>query len=117
MSTDPKQPGAKSSAAVPDQRRAHDRFEVQLPVTVVHEGGKAYTGETRNVSLGGMLIAGDVLAIPFGAAVTVRVHLPALDEPSEISAVVRWIHGGAIGVQFGSLRANHQWALNQLLKG
>lgn len=117
MSTDPKQSKPKRSAdASPEQRRAHDRFEVRLPVTI-HSEGRAYTGETRNVSLGGMLVAGDVVAIPFGASVRVNVHLPALTEPSEIPATVRWIHGGAIGVQFGSLRANQQWALNQLLKG
>jgi hypothetical protein len=115
VSTDRKQsPPGKASG---DQRRAHDRFEARLPVTVLHSNGTAYTGETRNVSLGGMLIAGEVIALPFGTSVVVRVQLPALSQPSEIPATVRWIHDGAIGVQFGSLRANQQWALNQLLKG
>ena len=106
------------------QRRAHERFDIRLPVTVLHvppgdEHGEptAYTGETRNVSLGGMLISGDAVAVPFGASVRVRIELPALKVDTEIPATVRWIRDGAIGIQFGSLRANQQWALNQLTKG
>ncbi len=84
-------------------------------MVVLHEGA-AYTGETQNVSLGGMLITGDAGRVPFGAAVRVRLEAsrPAID--SELEATVRWVKDGAIGVQFGSLRAKEQWALNQLLK-
>lgn len=97
------------------QRRLHERYEIRLPVVVLHED-TAYTGETQNVSLGGMLITGDAGRVPFGSAVRVRVEAsrPAIE--SEIEATVRWVKDGSIGVQFGSLRAKEQWALNQLLK-
>lgn len=97
------------------QRRAHERFDVRLEVTVLHAGAE-YTGHTRNVSLGGLLLTGDAVSVPFGATVEVRVPLPALDEPAVIAATVRWIRDGAVGLQFGSLRAKEQWALNQLMK-
>lgn len=98
------------------QRRAHERFDVRLPVTVLHAESGSYTGETRNVSLGGVLVSGEVVAVPFGASVLVRIQLPALKVDTEIPATVRWIREGAVGLQFGSLRANQQWALNQLIK-
>jgi type IV pilus assembly protein PilZ len=100
---------------VTQQRRLHERHELCLPVVVLHDGA-AYTGQTQNVSLGGMLITGDAGRVPFGAEVRVRVEAsrPAIE--SEIEATVRWVKDGAIGVQFGSLRAKEQWALNQLLK-
>lgn len=88
---------------------------MRLEVTVLH-AGTAYTGHTRNVSLGGLLLTGAAVSVPFGASVEVRVPLPALEEPVVIAATVRWIRDGAVGLQFGSLRAKDQWALNQLMK-
>jgi hypothetical protein len=64
-----------------------------------------------------MLIEGDAATVPFGAEVKVRLNVAAPKVDSEIAATVRWVKDGAIGVQFGSLRAKEQWALNQLLKG
>jgi hypothetical protein len=99
---------------VTDQRRVHERFPIELPVTIV-SGESRVPGRTQNVSLGGMLITVDS-PVPFGAAVTVRVRLPALSEELDIAATVRWTGGSAIGVQFGSLRAKATWALNQIFK-
>lgn len=98
------------------QRRVHERYDIRLSVTLLH-GSASYTGVTRNVSLGGMLIEGEATAIPFGAEVKVRLSLPAQKLEAEIPSTVRWVQGGTIGIQFGSLRAKEQWALNQLLKG
>ncbi len=97
------------------QRRAHERFDVRLEVSVLH-AGTAYTGQTRNISLGGVLLTGDAVGVPFGASVELTIPLPALEEPATIPATVRWIRDGAVGLQFGSLRAKEQWALNQLMK-
>lgn len=98
------------------QRRVHERYDLRIAVVVLHAGG-SYTGETQNVSLGGMLIQGEAAKVPFGAEVKVRLTsaMPKID--TELAATVRWVRDGAIGVQFGSLRAKEQWALNQLLKG
>lgn len=110
-------------------RRVFDRFETVLPVTVQLANSGAptgavadavsidnsvvVTGNTINISLGGMLLAVNE-PVPFGANVKVRVTLPALKEQSELPATVRWSKAGSIGVQFGSLRAKEVWALNQL---
>lgn len=95
-------------------RRLHERFDVELPVVVLH-GGAEIPGSTVNVSLGGMLIKLE-RPVAYGSNVTVRVELPALKEPAELPAVVRWDRDGTIGVQFNGLRAKDTWALNQLMK-
>lgn len=95
-------------------RRLHERFDVELPILVIHEGAEI-SGTTVNVSLGGMLLRVE-RSIPFGANVTVRVELPALKARTELASVVRWDRDGAIGVQFTGLRAKDTWALNQLMK-
>ena len=100
------------------QRRAYERFETDMAVTVVHGAGDTKvetSGKTVNVSLGGMLLELEG-TVPFGAQVKVRVVLPALKEATELAATVRWVKDGAVGVQFGSLRAKEAWALNQLFK-
>jgi hypothetical protein len=95
-------------------RRLHERFDIELPVLVIHEGVEI-SGTTVNVSLGGMLLKVE-RSVPFGASLIVRVELPALKERTELAAVVRWDRDGAIGVQFTGLRAKDTWALNQLMK-
>ncbi|RLB55692.1 MAG: PilZ domain-containing protein [Deltaproteobacteria bacterium] len=96
-------------------RRVHERFEVELDVTVLH-GERELTGKTINVSLGGMFIAFEE-SLPFGTPVKVRVTLPALKEASDLPATVRWVTPDGIGVQFGPLRAKETWAMNELVKG
>ena len=39
-----------------------------------------------------------------------------LKDDAEIAGTVRWIKDGAIGIQFGSLRAKEVWALNQMFR-
>lgn len=100
--------------AMSASRRLHERFDVELPVLILHDGVEI-PASTINVSLGGMLIKTE-RRIAFGANVLVRVELPALKEPAEIAAVVRWDRDGQVGVQFSALRAKDTWALNQLMK-
>lgn len=96
-------------------RRLHERFDIELPVTVLYNGAEI-PGSTVNVSLGGMLVRVE-RPVPFGADVTLRIELPALrGEPTDIAAVVRWDRDGQIGVQFRALRAKETWAINQLTK-
>lgn len=100
-------------------RRVHERYALELPVTIVHRTADGNTAEsrgtTKNVSLGGALIAVSD-AIVFGSEVKVRLTLRPLKEEATMTATVRWIAPGAVGVQFGSLRAKEVWALNQLFK-
>jgi len=97
-----------------EQRRVHERYECVLPVTL-RLGDREIQGETRNLSLGGMLI---VFAeqVPYGTEGKLRVRLPALKEDSDIPVTIRWATDDALGVQFGSLRALEVWAFNQMFK-
>ena len=95
-------------------QRQFERVDVILPVVLIW-GAASIPATTRNASPGGMLL--DCAAdLPFGTEVKVRVHLPSMKEPSELPATVRWVREGAIGLQFGPLRAKETWALNQLAK-
>lgn len=92
-------------------------------MTVIHPEGET-KGTTQNVSLGGVLLtvtpAGEPLPtgaqIAFGAQVKLRLPLAPLKEHAEIAGTIRWIKDGAIGIQFGSLRAKEVWALNQMFR-
>ncbi len=95
-------------------QRQFERYDIALPLLLIH-GDQEIRGTSRNISLGGMLIDGTT-DLPFGTAVKVRIRLPAMKEACDLAATIRWVQGGAIGVQFGSLRAKETWALNQLAK-
>jgi uncharacterized protein (TIGR02266 family) len=96
-------------------RRVHERFEYQLSVELLRDGEEPVSGETQNISLGGMFVLTD-RSLPYGAEVRVRFRLPALKEDTEVTSTVRWVTPDGLGVQFGSLRAMEVWALNQLFK-
>jgi c-di-GMP-binding flagellar brake protein YcgR len=101
-------------------RRVHERYQLEIPVTVVvpttpTQPGTEIQGKTQNVSLGGMLITVPS-SVTFGTEVKLRLRLTPLKEDATVTAFVRWLAPGAIGVQFGSLRAKEVWALNQLFK-
>jgi Tfp pilus assembly protein PilZ len=61
-------------------------------------------------------------ALPIGAPVTLRFHIPTQPEAVEVSGDVRWIvtnPGGSeigIGVRFQGLRARDVWALNRFFQ-
>ncbi len=95
-------------------KRQHERLEIAIPVVLVHEG-REIAAESRNLSSGGMLIAGGE-GVPFGATVRLKAALPPHATALDIPVTVRWIQGGTVGVQFGSLRAKEAWAINQLVK-
>jgi Tfp pilus assembly protein PilZ len=94
-------------------RRAQQRYDIEIPLELAHEG-QVYTTVTRNMSLGGLFMNLDS-DIPFGAVVRVKFSLPELDTPVEVDAHVRWVQPGVgIGVQYVGLRAREVWALQQL---
>lgn len=96
--------------------RIHERYSIGLDVHVTLTDGSEQRGQSVDVGLGGMRIA-STPALPFGAEVTLRFRLPALEQDSEVRSVVRWVAEGVAGLQFGSLRARDVWALNQLFRG
>ena len=95
-------------------RRVHERYEYELPITIVCEGDE-WSAVSKNISLGGMYVITDA-PLKYGAEVTLRFRLPALKEPTTCEATVRWKKDDGVGVQFGSLRALEVWGLNQLFK-
>jgi hypothetical protein len=95
-------------------RRVHERFNCELPVTVLHAEAEL-AGVASNISLGGLYIVTES-QVPFGMDVKVRLQVPSLKEPATVDAKVRWVKPDGFGVQFGSLRALEVWALNQYFK-
>ena len=96
-------------------RRVHERYDCDLEVVVVHEGGELPT-QAANVSLGGFYLLTDT-QLEYGSAVQLRFQMPSMKEPTLCAATVRWNKPDGFGVQFGSLRAIEVWALHQFFKG
>lgn len=97
-----------------DQKRQYERHVVALDVAFTVEGERV-TGKSRDVSLGGMFIE-TRQSLPYGTQFSLEVKLPALPDPVEIDATVRWVGPEGMGVQWGMLRAKETWAINQLTK-
>jgi hypothetical protein len=95
-------------------KRAHDRFSIQLEVTFSYEGAE-HAAFSRDIGLGGMFVLSEA-KVPFGAEVEVRLSLPALKASTSIPGTVRWHGPGGMGVQWRSLRARQVWALNRLFR-
>ena len=101
-------------------RRIDPRYDRQLSVEVSCNG-EEQVGRSRNVSLGGMYFEGR-RALPIGAAVTLRFHIPTQPEAVEVAGDVRWIVNAAgggevgIGIRFQGLRARDVWALNRFFQ-
>lgn len=94
--------------------RVHRRVDWHAPVLLVTAQG-SIRAETRNVSVGGMLVATSA-PIAFGEVIRIAFRLPALQIDTETDAIVRWKQPYAIGLQFVALRAIDVWALHRLLR-
>jgi uncharacterized protein (TIGR02266 family) len=70
-------------------RREHDRFMVDLDVTVTSEHN-FYAGFVENMSAGGIFIATHQLK-PAGSKLEFSVNLPGSEKPVRGMGVVRWV--------------------------
>ena len=116
-------PGKQGEADSDTPRREHNRFRVDLDVTVTSEHN-FYAGFVENLSVGGIFIATHQLK-PVGERVEFSVHLPGRDEAILGSGEVRWIRvysdssnvPPGMGIRFDSLdqtaRANIEEFLAQ----
>ena len=95
-------------------RRIHERFECDLPVTLLHDG--EFEALATNISLGGVYLVTQA-KIAYGTLVDVRFRVPAMKADATVAGTIRWVKPDGVGVQFGSLRALEVWALNQYFKG
>ncbi|HEY8089155.1 MAG TPA: PilZ domain-containing protein [Polyangiaceae bacterium] len=96
--------------------RRYQRAPIDVPVEFVAKGATARSGgQAKDVSLGGMFV--ETAEPPaFGADVVVHVTLPGQKTAFALPAVVRWLGGGGMGLQFGLLGARETHAITELTK-
>ena len=113
-------PGAKELRDA-SGRRVHDRFGVELDVTVTSEHN-FYAGFVENMSVGGIFIATHQLK-PVGELLEFSVNLPGVEAPIRGKGHVRWVRvysessntPPGMGLQFESLDANSLQAIEGFL--
>lgn len=81
--------GAASQVREAGGRREHDRFGVELDVTVTSEHN-FYAGFVENMSVGGIFIATHQLK-PVGSRLEFQVNLPGREQPIKGAGEVRWV--------------------------
>jgi type IV pilus assembly protein PilZ len=98
------------------EQRQHARVPIDIAVTFFVKGrGREHTGTAKNISVGGMLV--ETASLPtFGATVEVYIVLPGADGRVRLPGVVRWVQGGAMGIQFSMLGARETYLITQLAK-
>ena len=96
------------------KKRAHLRYECELPVQITTDQGEISV-TALNISLGGMSVE-PADRLTFGSTVKLRFNLPSVTSTTEVEAAVRWIKENKAGLQFGSLRAKDVRGINKLFK-
>ena len=97
------------------ERRKHPRKPVQCPISFK---GDHIVGEctSSNLSMGGCKVVSDKL-VYVGTILEMQIHLPGQKSPLEVDeAVVRWLIGREIGVEFLRMRGEEQDRLARFLK-
>jgi uncharacterized protein (TIGR02266 family) len=124
------QPAPKRGAAAPlsDEsiaadcvRREHERFVVELQVSVSSEHN-LYAGLAENISAGGLFIATHQLQ-PVGSRIELSLRMPESEEEFPIVGEVRWVrlyneHSDTppgFGVRFTELPAGAAAAISRFL--
>lgn len=90
--------------------RAHPRLPLATPVEI-HYKDKTILGRTENISLGGLLALCENRVPPPSTELTVLFNLPN-GTSIHADGIVRHVHGEKVGVQFKSLPAYGQQALD-----
>jgi hypothetical protein len=86
------------------ERRHHFRGKARpgrvLPVKFRAASHTAWvTADTRDIGVGGAFIV-TKLGQPAGSQITVELTLPTTDQTFSLPAIVRWVAGDGMGVQF-----------------
>jgi len=99
----------------PQESRRYARRPMNQPIEFALPDGERRAGICRNISLGGMHI--DVREpAAFGAAVTIFMQLPGIDDAA-LPGVVRWTEAGGMGVQLGLFGARITHAIIRIIAG
>jgi hypothetical protein len=103
--------------AIPSERRAHARQQVQLEALERSDGG-LYFQRTRNLSMGGAFLEG-TLPHPPGTRVMLELQLPSDTRPLILEGeVVAAPDGGVgMGVRFISPTGVQRLRLTEILQG
>jgi uncharacterized protein (TIGR02266 family) len=102
-----------------EHRRSDRRYDRRVAIDFSYEG-TAYSGHTRNISLGGVFIETEQ-TLPFGAKLLLKFKVPTQTEAIEVEGQVRWLEMDegrlrGLGVRFEGLRARDVWALNKFFE-
>jgi hypothetical protein len=83
--------------------RRDERVRVDVPAACVADAADRHVlGRVTDLSIGGARIEAEVPAA-FGPTVTLYLRLPGGAQTLALPAIVRWVRGGAMGLQFGSI--------------
>ncbi len=104
----------------PHDKRASTRYQVDVPMDVMHNGATA-PGRAVNLSLGGALVRVPIQPpLRVGDRVDISFRVPDLDKPVAAKAEVRWVNDAEqeiAGLQFVTgFRAKETWALGRFLE-
>jgi len=113
-------PGSRESRDA-SGRRVHDRFGVELDVTVTSDHN-FYAGFVENMSVGGIFIATHQLK-PVGSRLEFSVTLPGREQPIKGSGEVRWVRvysetsnvPPGMGIRFDKLDPDSQRGIEEFL--
>lgn len=95
--------------------RRERRLFVQCPISIQGNQGVS-SGVLFNLSSGGGAIESGA-HVQCGTILTLRVHLPSLQQPIEVKeAEVTWKAGDDFGVQFVQLGPQERERLNQVIE-
>lgn len=97
-----------------DEKRVHPRITIGLDVTCEIAGRASITGQTKDLSVGGMFVRASE-TLPFNTNITIVTKLPDAGEV-RLPAVVRWSTPEGFGVQFGLLGARETHALSNMMR-
>ena len=111
----------QDSAAPDSVRREHERFTVDLQVSVLSESN-FYAGLAENLSAGGLFIATHQLQ-KVGSRIELSLRMPDSDEVFQIVGEVRWVRlynelsdtSPGLGVRFTELPPGATAAIDRFL--
>src|SRR5258708_10410309 len=95
--------GAKAEDR-PSESRRSARTRIDQPVEFALADDDRRPGICRNISLGGLHVDTTDPA-PFGASITIFIHLPGIEGMTALPGVVRWTQPNRMRGQLGLFRA------------
>ena len=97
------------------ETRRERRLFLQCPISIQGNQGVS-SGVLFNLSPGGGAIESGA-DVQCGTTLTLRVHIPSLNQPIEVQqAEVTWKAGDDFGVQFVQLKAEERERLNRVIE-